>query len=962
VISEVLIHGFRGIPDERHFQLGRLTFLSGRNGLGKTTFFDAIDWCLFGHASRLGDAQETLTNLYGDSASPLVTVHLSIGGESDVITRTTTTVTLNGAPIDDRELLDSFIADRAVFPPHSQDVAARVRSLVYLEQATIRSLISAAAEDSRTELFQALLGIPHVSTVRAAIRKVTTAIDTKIRRVEQQLEEVEAELQDPLVRHAKDRTAEIEGLRASTQRFASVTLDASAASLSVAALQSRCRVALDSLYAERARLAEAGASVEELGARLASLGHELEASKAELARLMGSEAEARQSEADAHAGREAVEERLAEARRRRDVLASEAARIRSLAAHEATVGRLQAELSDKQTLQLRLAGEWQSLATELSGVNAQTKDLMARIGSLRVQRDALAAREQQAQRVRDIEARRMDLLTELGTERNVLASEERMLKDLTARQTAADGELVITQAAYEQSLGGLDDRQRIAALVVELGRLAERLHLAQCPTCGADYKKSEVLVRLIDATRGRQDAIVRAASDAKGRADEARTAHERASVGVREASARIAAIRTRIDQALQRLEALEAEENSLLQAQSTEEGAVPEGDVATALAEEERSLAAGVAARAALEARLLAARNEIDNVAAQVSGLEKSMNEARRALLASPGVGEVSGDAVERDFVVAEEDVRIEESALREAVLSESRAHDVQTDVSARRAAATEALHRMEARLHTTAANLTATIKSAVGPNGDLQAITEAVRQVGDREDRVRALAAQVQELAIAEAEKEVMLRARALTDSRQRMAEDLKPLNRGKSRFQSVAAALLARASKEEAAAFSQQRSAIQECYRALVPHKHLDEVTIDPQSGAVFISDYLLERQSRQVRAHEYLSTGQANALAVAMFVAIALRQRVTGLDCLLMDEPVQNLDDLHFLAFMSLAKRVALDKQVIFSTADSNIAEIFRRQMKSSWSRGIDDYAEYEWTDFAPREGPTILARGV
>lgn len=69
------------------------------------------------------------------------------------------------------------------------------------------------------------------------------------------------------------------------------------------------------------------------------------------------------------------------------------------------------------------------------------------------------------------------------------------------------------------------------------------------------------------------------------------------------------------------------------------------------------------------------------------------------------------------------------------------------------------------------------------------------------------------------------------------------------------------------------------------------------------------------------------------------------------------MQNLDDIHFLAFMTLIKRIGLSTQVIMATADSNIAELFLRQMKSAWPTAANSFVQYEWQSFDPRTGPTI-----
>jgi hypothetical protein len=73
--------------------------------------------------------------------------------------------------------------------------------------------------------------------------------------------------------------------------------------------------------------------------------------------------------------------------------------------------------------------------------------------------------------------------------------------------------------------------------------------------------------------------------------------------------------------------------------------------------------------------------------------------------------------------------------------------------------------------------------------------------------------------------------------------------------------------------------------------------------------------------------------------------------------LDEPVQHLDDLHFLGFVSLLKRVGLSRQVVMSTADANVAEIITRQMESSWAELSTDFTRYDWHSFDPKAGPSV-----
>ena len=185
---------------------------------------------------------------------------------------------------------------------------------------------------------------------------------------------------------------------------------------------------------------------------------------------------------------------------------------------------------------------------------------------------------------------------------------------------------------------------------------------------------------------------------------------------------------------------------------------------------------------------------------------------------------------------------------------------------------------------------------------------------------------------------------------------ENLSVLREAQNRFYEIAKDLTARSKTEAESAGALHLSAIQECVNDLYPHRHLNEVEVNFAEGELLVKDRWL---TKGVRPQDYSSTGQANVLALSVFLGLALRQTFSLGRFLLLDEPVQNLDDLHFLAFLTLLKRVSLSRQVIISTADSNIAEILRKQLRS-WPAKNHRWCEYEWIAFEPEAGPTITRR--
>jgi len=74
-------------------------------------------------------------------------------------------------------------------------------------------------------------------------------------------------------------------------------------------------------------------------------------------------------------------------------------------------------------------------------------------------------------------------------------------------------------------------------------------------------------------------------------------------------------------------------------------------------------------------------------------------------------------------------------------------------------------------------------------------------------------------------------------------------------------------------------------------------------------------------------FLSSAQANVLALAVFLSLARHQHWSHLNSLLLDDPVQHLDDLDAVAFLDCLRSISLEqkdtgKQIIMSTCDKNL----------------------------------------
>lgn len=76
--------------------------------------------------------------------------------------------------------------------------------------------------------------------------------------------------------------------------------------------------------------------------------------------------------------------------------------------------------------------------------------------------------------------------------------------------------------------------------------------------------------------------------------------------------------------------------------------------------------------------------------------------------------------------------------------------------------------------------------------------------------------------------------------------------------------------------------------------------------------------------------MSTGQRTALVISVFFQMNLATPLVP-SFLLLDEPVANIDDLNVLALMDLLREIAVThrRQIFFTTANQNVAKLFRRK---------------------------------
>ena len=363
--------------------------------------------------------------------------------------------------------------------------------------------------------------------------------------------------------------------------------------------------------------------------------------------------------------------------------------------------------------------------------------------------------------------------------------------------------------------------------------------------------------------------------------------------------------------------------------------------------------------------RVGVAEDDVSRVAARLSMLQQQLAQARQAIDVAVAPSELEGqslgaaDAARLATVAAREAGEAEAAAIENERAKQNALQSVSRKLSDLRSQLVGLRQRETAEA--------ATLLGQLGvPIQGVSSVDEAVEQVQGRRsevtERVVVMKRLWSELVTAgteERSKALRVQTDAIEHEVTASQKGLDQLLHASARFAKITDGLEKAAESEAADALRHQRQAIQECFAAIYPHGHLNQVVVgDEPLGDVLVTD---DRLSAGVQPSTYLSTGQANVLGLAMFMGIALRQRLLRIGVVCLDEPVQHLDDLHFLGFVSLLKRVGLSRQVVLSTADANVAEIITRQMHSSWAELPTDFIRYDWHSFDPETGPHFAVKG-
>jgi len=154
-----------------------------------------------------------------------------------------------------------------------------------------------------------------------------------------------------------------------------------------------------------------------------------------------------------------------------------------------------------------------------------------------------------------------------------------------------------------------------------------------------------------------------------------------------------------------------------------------------------------------------------------------------------------------------------------------------------------------------------------------------------------------------------------------------------------------------------------LQRIYATADPHPEFRVVRLISrmQRGRGRVVAEILD-QRNQLRNEEpsvVLSSSQMNVLAVSVFLALNLGLPKLPLNAVMLDDPLQSLDDLNLLGLVDLLKRLRQRRQLILSTHDRRFASLLERKLRPVSSSERTIVVEMSgWSN----EGPFVLQRDI
>jgi recombinational DNA repair ATPase RecF len=270
-------------------------------------------------------------------------------------------------------------------------------------------------------------------------------------------------------------------------------------------------------------------------------------------------------------------------------------------------------------------------------------------------------------------------------------------------------------------------------------------------------------------------------------------------------------------------------------------------------------------------------------------------------------------------------------------------------------------------------AKATAVVRFAgLKPDATAEEVSELLAKSQDRMRNIEKAIQQIAELAsisewlIAREERETLeaqlLQLRAKIDG---LADQLSLHQKWHDHLSTLTLSLLDAKSKTENQQLENYEPTINLLYQRLNPHPLFGaiKILIDAAEQSLRINFEVSKNsgfpyESPKFSPMKYFSEAQLNLLALSIFLSHSFQQQWSIFVPLMLDDPVQNMDDLNVNGFIDCLRGfAAVDRQFIISTCDINFYRLMLLKLRCLNRDGQNRFSAYRLEGFS-QEGPHVI----